>query len=151
VTRGTGIAPCRYLGAVSSEEKLAARLDEDEALAKAAAPGPWLLENSDSDPYWNGHDWEFGPDASARHNVVRHWRIKGPHVTIDTATNDAYFVPDLRHIARHDPARASRFVDAVRAIIRESNGEGHGRAEHEPAYYAGLGYAVSLLAEIYED
>ena len=102
---------------------IAARIDEDEAAARKAAPGPWLLENSDSDPYWNGHSWEFGPDASARHNVVRHWRIQGPRVTIDSATNDAYFVQDMEHIVRHDPARALREVTFKRAIMAEHHAE----------------------------
>ena len=135
----------------SGKEDLAASLDEDQRLAEAAAPGPWVLANNDSDPYWNGFKWDFSENASARHNVTRSWHVKGPHVTIQSATNDAYFVPDLKHITRHDPARALRYVEAVRAIVKESSGEGHGWAEREPSYYAGLDFALQRLAEVYDE
>ena len=118
----------------SDEEKLAAYLDEDEAAAK------YIEDHSEP---WRGR-WEA--DENHRLRTYNGWTLAVP------GTPDGEFAPGvLAHIARHDPARVLREVEAVRAIIRESSGEGHGWAEHEPSYYAGLGYAVTLLAAIYED
>lgn len=118
----------------SDEEKLTAYLDEDEATARAvddnSAPrdGQWQPRGRHALETHNG--WVLARAGSSGHD----------------------FRPGVvEHIARYDPARVLRYVEAVRAIIRESSGEGHGWAEHEPAYYAGLGYAVTLLAGIYED
>jgi Family of unknown function (DUF6221) len=66
---------------------LNARLREDEAAAKAAAPGPW-----------HGHE------AGSLRAVLPAKGI-GP----DTAV--------VEHIARHDPARVLREVAAKRAIL----------------------------------
>ena len=71
---------------------VAARLDEDEAAAKAATPGPWHAAGEDilsraGDPYWTGA----------------------------CAANAAG--ADAAHIARHDPARVLREVKAKRAIM----------------------------------
>jgi Family of unknown function (DUF6221) len=96
---------------------LRAAIEARKAVAEAAAPGPWQLENSDRDPYWNGRSWEFGPDASARRNVMRHWRVKGPRVGIESAGNDAYFVPDLEFIVLNDPQDTIARCEAELAIL----------------------------------
>jgi hypothetical protein len=149
-------APCRYLGAVSSEEELAARLDEDEATAKAAAQsGSQFAEPGGHDPRWQrmeGHNGGEIRDMCSHPGYELHERRAGhPRGCIVVFDEGAPGPEQAAHIARHDPARALRFVDAVRAIIRESNGEGHGWAEHEPAYYAGLNFAVIALAGAYDE
>ena len=148
---------------------LKARLDEDEAAARAAAEGPWKLKNSDDDPYWDGGSWDFGKNASARRNVVRHWHIEGPNVHIESATNDAHFVPDLKHIARHDPARVLREVEAMRKMVKRgtearwlADGDRKARAENGPDWAPGLEFSVQreriyfetilpYLAEVWSD
>ena len=115
---------------MNSEEELAARLDEDEAAAKLAAR--------------EGGAWTQGDPGQGSCAITS----LGGTVVYDEGSPDEY---QAAHIARHDPARALRFVAAVRAIIRESSGEGHGWAEHEPAYYAGLEFAVVALTGIYHE
>ena len=69
---------------------LAARLDEDEAAAKAACEANWYLEDRKQ---VSGYGDEF---------------------TMATLTSG-----DAAHIARHDPARVLREVEAKREILRE--------------------------------
>lgn len=125
---------------MSSEKELAARLDEDEAVAQAACG------NSD-DPAVRaaGGRWALR-DHPSNSAMIRDENGDVVVYNEGSPTDEEAF-----HIARHDPARVLRFVDAARAIIRESSGDGHGWAEHEPSYYAGLGYAVTLLAEVYNE
>lgn len=89
---------------------LTARLDEDEAVAKAATPGPW------------------------RHNPNKHWRKPGTPwfeeavfagpigseancVAGTGETDDPQSMADAVHIARHDPARVLAEIAAKRAIV----------------------------------
>lgn len=83
-------------------EFLAARLDEDEATAKAAASG-----GGDDRPNWVAR---FGMVVDA----------DDPDYAIYGAAVSS--LPELdRHIARHDPARVLREVAAKRAAIAEIN------------------------------
>ena len=71
---------------------LSARLDEDEAAAKAATPPPWRAAGEDilsdtDDPHWAG---ACAANASGA---------------------------DAVHIARHDPVRVLREVEAKRNIL----------------------------------
>jgi hypothetical protein len=76
---------------------LRARLDEDEATAKAADHGRWLPEDK-------GVSFEVQePDGE--------WALGG-FVAADTHAN-------ADHIARHDPARVLREVEAGRMILAE--------------------------------
>ena len=73
---------------------LLARLDEDEAAARAATQGGWRADGEDivlvsDDPHWNG---------------------------TCIANASGY---DGDHIARHDPVRVLREVAAKRAILRD--------------------------------
>lgn len=88
---------------------LRARFDEDEALARAATPGPWVgrdLENA-VDPTITGD----GVDEWGEPTYVAQTAYDG---LSDTTTNS---VADARHIIRHDPARVLAEVAAKRAII----------------------------------
>ena len=85
---------------------LAARLDEDEAIAKAALPGPWMTGKAashlaDEVVYGQSRDW---PD-----HIVQVCNVEYGH------NKDA----DAAHITRHDPARVLREVAFKRAILAE--------------------------------
>ncbi|HEX7993700.1 MAG TPA: DUF6221 family protein [Streptosporangiaceae bacterium] len=96
---------------------LRARLDEIEAAARAATPGPW------------------------RHNPDKHWRKPGtswfeeavfagppgPDAICVAGTgesDDEQSMRDAEHIARHDPARVLREVEAKRRIMCEHEQRG---------------------------
>jgi Family of unknown function (DUF6221) len=85
---------------------LAARLDEDEAAAKAAqAPSPWKAAVHESD----------------------HWIVTdatGEPLIYDEGTPS---LEEAAHIARHDPARVLRDVAAKRAILAEHGPASGGR------------------------
>lgn len=73
---------------------ITARLDQDEAAAKAATAGQWHAAGEDvllrsSHPYWDG-------------------------ACVANATG-----ADAAHIVRHDPPRELRAVAAIRTIIEE--------------------------------
>jgi hypothetical protein len=71
---------------------VAARLDEREAAAKAALPGPWM----------------------AREHEIRSWASNPSKVAASYT-----FEAEGAHIALHDPARVLREVAAWRAILAE--------------------------------
>lgn len=84
---------------------LNARLDEDEAAARAATEGPWKVE------VFNRHtgkqEWvvigRTGSQAVTTGEVGVGWMAGLPH--------------DGTHIARHDPGRALREVEADRELL----------------------------------
>lgn len=80
---------------------LAARLDEDEQWAREATDGPWVDEFSGE----TGHCVIPSDAMSTREYVAR--------------TQLLAALPDARHIARHDPARVLREVEAKRRILAE--------------------------------
>ena len=89
---------------------IAARLEEDEAAARAATPGPWHWSHDVGDmcndpecPY--GQLWGRSGDYDAQI-----WDVHG----FDVKEGDK---ADADHIARHDPARVLREVKAKRAIL----------------------------------
>ena len=85
-----------------------ARLDEDEAAAKAAWPGPWDLETEVGG---------FGPVACVLMPIPQHKSARtGLTSYTPLGTQDA---DTAAHIARHDPARALREVEAGRMIIAQ--------------------------------
>src|SRR5260221_6519627 len=74
-------------------EFLEARLGEDEAAAKAATPGPWQP----------GTLTAYADEAEARR----------------AGLDVSQFAADSCHIARHDPARVLREVEAGRKILAD--------------------------------
>lgn len=93
-------------------EFLKDRLDEDEGLARSADPGPW----------------EVGPTFGARESRVY---VRQQGVLIDTigtcvftgqVSNTPRYRANAAHVARHNPERTLREVEAKRAVL----------AEHEP-------------------
>lgn len=112
------------------EAALRAALDEIEQRAKAADPGPWEFEGDDptDDELITTHDL----NATSFFTVA--W-TRGRNVA------------NGRHMEFWDPLRTQAVVDAVRAIISESEGVGHPEYAYGPEYYAGLQFAVFTLAE----
>ena len=88
---------------------LAARWDEDEAAAKAAMPGPWKSRNL------GRHD------AGALIQLTGYlseFRIpQGP--VIGTFDGWGRAAATASHVARYDPPRVFREIDAKRAILAE--------------------------------
>jgi hypothetical protein len=141
---------------------LRARLDEDEAVARAATPGPWQwwnLEGADMGWADNGPRLETvarGPRYSdgsqgAATTVVSGWG----HDAWGTSVEE----PDAAHIARHDPARVLADVKAKRAIVedyrelrRQASAMADGpMGETARNMYAGLTLALRHLASVYAD
>jgi hypothetical protein len=78
---------------------LRARLDEDERLARAATPGPWVSQGSQIRQWLEDErrlvvGQHFNPDA-------------GPVMELE----------DGHHIARQDPARTLRRIEGLRKIL----------------------------------
>ena len=120
---------------MSSDEELAtfvaARLDEDEAAAKAATPGPWEFEADDE--VFTVHDGEHGD-------------LVGEVVAFTRGWADA----NGEHIARHDPARVLREVAAKREIL-EMYTNTLALVEHPPVMAEGHPYAGKINARDYLD
>lgn len=95
---------------------LRAQLDEDERIARAATPGPW----------WHnpGKQW-LGPAAFERYDLRQGEEFVGyggPHpftgaVASTGPASNMQGMKDAAHIARHDPARVLREVEAKRQMI----------------------------------
>jgi hypothetical protein len=100
-------------------EFLAARLGEDEADAEAACGSHWTAQDPDDD-YEADRVWVSGD--------------RGLVCRAGFRTAD--------HIARHDPARVLREVEAMRGIL-----EAHRRVPTD----SGLAVAVHHLATVYAD
>lgn len=98
-------------------EFLTARLDEDEAVARAATPGPWQWDDrGDDDPVLEtvarGKRYSDGSEGAAA-TIINAWGHDEWGVVVEDA--------DAAHIARHDPTRVLAQVAASRTIL-----EAHG-------------------------
>lgn len=87
---------------------LRARLAEDEAVARAATDGPWVP--------WEGR--ELNGLGDLIHPVRTPGQMAGSRATVVTAS-----WLDAEHIARHDPARVMREVEAKRQILTAHGGD----------------------------
>jgi hypothetical protein len=129
-------------------EFLRARLDDTERVARAANPGPW----------------EVGPKFGARDTRV-YIRDEGDLVdTVGTlvfvsqVSNRPRCRENAQHIARHDPARVLREVDAKRRTLElhDSDGAHECPAGHDSPGDVYAGYereclTLRLLALPYAD
>jgi hypothetical protein len=127
----------------------AARLDEDEAVAKAAAGVRAKFGVWDVEPYYDGTD--ENADLRARYAG----NLTGP-------APGSIEVPAAEHAARHDPARVLREAEADRTLLRELQaarkevqGNDIGMAEpltlRSRGYYAGLLRAAMIRATRFAD
>lgn len=105
---------------MSLSEFLRARLAEDEAVARAATPGPWRWDTSEG-----SFCGEPDPDTAPA------WGHRGPDLVTDAEVDDRDIISssgydadnviigraDAEHIARHDPARVLAEVTAKRALL----------------------------------
>jgi Family of unknown function (DUF6221) len=119
---------------------LRARLAEDEAVARAATEGPWTVDNTDY------AEAIYGADQVA---IIAGGRWGG-EASVFEQTEDAI------HIARHDPARALREVEAKRGLLRRygqllENGRAHPDDLASSGALLALHGAVKLLALPYGD
>lgn len=122
-------------------EFLRARLDEDKAAAEAATGGEWGAID---------HTRPF-----AIFDVATYQKNDSRGLTGRYAVGAIERSEDRAHIARHDPARVLREVEAKRRILAEY-AEVADNDIDEPHEYAygwanGLGVAVRLLAAVYDD
>lgn len=87
-----------------------ARLEEDEAIARVATPGPW---RHSPDKHWRK------PGTSWFEEAVFTGAIGSEAVCIAGTgeTDEPQSMSDAAHIARHDPARVLREVAALRKIM----------------------------------
>ena len=81
-------------------EWLRAQLDEDERIARAATPGPWVDQG--------GYVTDVGPRVQVTDYGTQDGEPEedGPQGRADSA-----------HIAEHDPARVLREIDAKRRLL----------------------------------
>lgn len=127
---------------------LRARLDEDEATARAATPGPWQWRHEHGEPWhpepegWLDYSGEYitGPDDAAT--------MFGPGMTPHA---------DATHIALHDPPRVLAEVAAKRQIVdayehwQRRADSGEELSEFERGSLAGLYSTCRALAEAHPD
>lgn len=87
--------------ALTLADFLRARLDEDEAVAREATPGPWRVDNP-------GFPEAIVDPAGEAIVSGSRWGGEAP---VFASGEDA------KHIARHDPARVLADVEAKRRIV----------------------------------
>ena len=85
-------------------DRIRAALDQEEALALAATPGPWVSYGDRSAPYY-GEDDPPPPD---------YWRVA---VDDERAHLDAEYAADAEYVAAQDPARTLRRIEADRRVL----------------------------------
>lgn len=95
-------------------EFLRARLDEDAAVVRAlTVPHEWHTGPGD-DPEWTSEELVcmWPPEFHTPYEQDKHWRglpVSGPELAA--------------HVARHDPARVLREVEAKRQILEAHGGD----------------------------
>lgn len=111
-------------------EFLTARYDEDEAVARAASPGPWHT-NAERDEVLAVDDIV----------VAEGFALSGPQTRATT-----------QHIARHDPAYVLADIAAKRAIVKSWRDPfGNWTAEQADAARAQKERTLILLAQPYAE
>ncbi|SMF86924.1 DUF6221 family protein [Streptomyces sp. Amel2xC10] len=91
---------------------MSAQLEEDERIARAAPPGPWIGTDAEDIGAWSVYDQEWLiASATVYTHDERMGGKRGPGY-IDASATTA-------HIARHDPSRAARELAAKRQNLAE--------------------------------
>lgn len=83
-------------------------LDEDEAIAKAAYAGPWVVKRLAPSVLADGDS----ADVLATDQTRAGWGIAEDHEGFGACT-----IPNAVHIARHDPVRVLADVGRLRQVI----------------------------------
>jgi hypothetical protein len=122
-----------------------ARLEEDEAVARGTTvPPDWHQGPGDDDPEWAGDEMVlmWPPEFHTPYEQDKHWR----GLTADPAGLAA-------HIARHDPARVVREVEAGRqAIAHHRRVVDHCRDDEAYALAVGaVEVQLKIRATVYAD
>lgn len=100
-----------------------ALLDSEQSEAALAA------DFSDHSEWWYDDGVEhsrreaqrrFGKNTTTK--MCAHERVRGPHTTIDFSGSYPAVTNEFKFIARHNPARALREIEAYRRIIAEYPG-----------------------------
>ncbi|MGW0131915.1 DUF6221 family protein [Streptomyces sp. NPDC003299] len=132
-------------------EFLRARLDEDERIARAAAePELWVELNRAPQQSWSVEFWA-DPDRAA---VVAEGSSAYPVVVTTQGMAEEDAEARALHIARHDPARVLREVEAGRRLIRAHSKWCEGRCEvkyPEGGFDAAHYWNIKVRAESYAD
>jgi hypothetical protein len=116
---------------VELTEFLLARIAEDEAVARAAEPGPWVVGTT-TEPVWapgRGEHWgervftreqEYPQTVTVRGTHVAS-KSERPRMIADMARGylNSLHEPTSEHIARHDPARVLAECEAKRRIVEQ--------------------------------
>ncbi|MBM4553967.1 hypothetical protein GS466_24875 [Rhodococcus hoagii] len=116
-------------------EFLRARLDEDEQTATAATSATF-----GEDPTWTSKDDGTGEQT--------HGYVMADHTAICGHDGDDVLLPVADHIARHDPARVLREVEAKRRILDLAGEISRSGAEFAEQDYRTL---TRSLAAVYSD
>ncbi|MBM4549356.1 hypothetical protein GS445_06580 [Rhodococcus hoagii] len=120
-------------------EFLRARLDEDEQTATAAVAATF-----GGCPTWTSKD-----DGTGRQT---HGYAMADHTAICGHDGDDVLLPVADHIARHDPARVLREVEAKRRVINGwSDPFGNLNAEQADAARVEKARVLHSLAAVYSD
>ena len=120
-------------------EFLRARLDEDEQTATAATSATF-----GEDPTWTSKDDGTGEQT--------HGYVMADHTAICGHDGDDVLLPVADHIARHDPARVLREVEAKRQLLTRY--EVHRDAafpDYEGGYASAMDDALAILAAVHSD
>lgn len=115
-------------------EFLQARLAEDDALARACDPSAWGANGSWIRPAQNG-----APAAQGRYVLAAdgEWHVLAKSYDL---------TPNTHHMARHDPARVLRDVEAKRRILAAySWALDHRHEDEETGYWVAKGGRSTLL------
>jgi len=154
--------------AVALERFMTARLDEAEAVAKAASGGTVVGEPGDWKPAPGGDEWEvhadlidtdhYGRDGDLEVLVALRPGLPRPPeprsgywgVVVswqrDYSDRDAWIPePQFRHMALHDPAAALRSIAADRCLLAEL-----ARCEGDPGWDSALMLAVRCRATAWD-
>ncbi|ORL40180.1 hypothetical protein A6F59_16735 [Prescottella equi] len=113
-------------------EFLRARLDEDEQTATAATSATF-----GEVPTWTSKDDGTGEQT--------HGYVMADHTAICGHDGDDVPLPVADHIARHDPARVLREVEAKRQIMDQFE------YDAEMGYSDQSGLVLRMLASVYSD
>ncbi|NKZ63003.1 hypothetical protein GTG23_07070 [Rhodococcus hoagii] len=116
-------------------EFLRARLDEDEQTATAATSATF-----GEDPTWTSKDDGTGPQT--------HGYVMADHTAVCGHDGDDVLLPVADHIARHDPARVLREVEAKRRILDLAGEISRSGAEFAEQDYRTV---TRALAAVYSD